>query len=278
MTVSRARIPLPIKYPGSKSRLVELLVPLMPSHRHYVSVFGGSGADILGKPRSRTETYNDLNGDLCNMFAVLRDTCARRQLLALLECTPYSMRVFMSCLEMLESGECDPVKRAWCCLVLSNQARVGRAVGCLGTQDWSRITRPRSLLRWPHLPEILEQVADRFRTVQVDNLPWQTALAKYDARDTLFYVDPPYLHETRQCKHIYMYELTNAEHQELLKRLLSLQACVMLSGYPSELYSARLGAWRTVSFAAKCRVSAQHVKPPRTEVVWTNFDDNGKRL
>ena len=49
-----------LKYPGSKWRLAEWIVSLMPPHKSYLEPFFGSGAVFFKKPPSRIETINDL--------------------------------------------------------------------------------------------------------------------------------------------------------------------------------------------------------------------------
>ena len=50
-----------VRYPGSKwEQMQHIMAFLSPAfHNHWVDVFGGSGAGILGKPPSRMETFND---------------------------------------------------------------------------------------------------------------------------------------------------------------------------------------------------------------------------
>ena len=63
----------PIKWFGGKSALAERIVARMPPHVCYVEVFGGAAWVLFRKERSKSEIYNDLNGDLVNLFGVLRD-------------------------------------------------------------------------------------------------------------------------------------------------------------------------------------------------------------
>ncbi|MBW9274776.1 MAG: DNA adenine methylase [Candidatus Thiodiazotropha sp. (ex. Lucinisca nassula)] len=89
----------------------------------------------------------------------------------------------------------------------------------------------------------------------------------YDqAGRTLIYVDPPYLHETRSSKKRYRYEYTREDHVRLLRCLLDIPADVILSGYPSELYSDLLKDWRTLEFQVMTRGGV------RTEKLWMNYD------
>lgn len=62
-----------IPWMGGKQRLIKRLLPLIPSHRVYCEVFGGSGALLLNKPRSPVEVFNDIDGNLMNLFTVVRD-------------------------------------------------------------------------------------------------------------------------------------------------------------------------------------------------------------
>ena len=39
----------------------------------YIDVFGGSGAVLLGKPKSKFEVFNDVDGELVNLFHCIRD-------------------------------------------------------------------------------------------------------------------------------------------------------------------------------------------------------------
>ena len=82
----------------------------------------------------------------------------------------------------------------------------------------------------------------------------------------LLYVDPPYLHSTRRGKSRYRYEYTDADHVELIRKLQSVPAYVILSGYPSSLYDSLLSDWRTVEFQSMTRGGV------RTEKLWMNFD------
>ncbi|THD47018.1 DNA adenine methylase [Enterobacteriaceae bacterium ML5] len=83
----------------------------------------------------------------------------------------------------------------------------------------------------------------------------------------LIYVDPPYLAHTRTSKNRYRYEYSDDDHRILLTTLRSIPASVILSGYPSQLYSDLLPDWRTLEFQVMTRGGA------RTEKIWMNFPD-----
>lgn len=84
------------------------------------------------------------------------------------------------------------------------------------------------------------------------------------------YLDPPYVLSTRTKKSIYAYEMTDAEHRELLALLALLPSGVkfMLSGYRNPIYdtAARIYGWHRVDFQAMTRGGV------RTESVWMNYE------
>ena len=233
-----SRISAPVRYAGSKATLMPRLLGLMPRHSMYVSVFGGSGADILNKPASRWETWNDLDGHLHNLFSVLKDPPQRDELVGLVCLTTYSRGEYRAALAALRDPASGPVRRAWATVVAGNQARAGVHFSAATPAQWACFRLPCRTLQWPRLPHVLVQVAARFRSVVVENLPWEKVFDRYDAPSTLFYCDPPYVHSTRGGKRDqYAHEMADADHRRLLARVRSVEGRVMVSGYDCPLYA-----------------------------------------
>jgi len=88
-------------------------------------------------------------------------------------------------------------------------------------------------------------------------------------KSTFLYLDPPYLMHTRkQQRPLYDYEMTDEQHEELLKLLLDLDCYVMISGYWSEMYADYLGGWHTFSFQSRTRGGSM-----ATEWLWMNYPE-----
>ena len=55
----------------------------------------------------------------------------------------------------------------------------------------------------------------RLRGVQIEYLSAVELIKRYHTKDVFIYADPPYLLSTRK-NYLYKYEMTSAEHEELL--------------------------------------------------------------
>ncbi|MBN1404175.1 MAG: DNA adenine methylase, partial [Opitutales bacterium] len=63
-----------LSWPGGKSRLARYILPLIPAHRCYVEPFCGGLGMFLSRevPCCTVEVINDFNGDLINLFRVVK--------------------------------------------------------------------------------------------------------------------------------------------------------------------------------------------------------------
>lgn len=80
-----------LKYPGSKWALTNWIISYFPKHHSYLEPFFGSGAVLFNKPRSNIETINDLDSNVVNLFACIREN--PRKLADIIYMTPYARDV-----------------------------------------------------------------------------------------------------------------------------------------------------------------------------------------
>ena len=123
--------------------------------------------------------------------------------------------------------------------------------------------------RWLGSIEDLSAIAQRFLRVQIENAPALEILERYDSQETLFYCDPPYVHDTRGDSKAYGYEMTNSDHRDLAKALNRIKGKVALSGYHGPLYDELYGDWWRIEADPKL---CHSVKQERTEILWLNYD------
>lgn len=270
-----------LRWHGGKWLLAPWIIEHLPPHSVYVEPFGGAASVLIQKPRSYAEVYNDLDGDVVNLFRVLQDSAATDRLIALLKITPFARDEF----ELAYRPARSRIERARRLVIRSfmgfgsngHNARV--KTGFRANSNRSGTTPARD---WRNLPPNFVAVAERFSGVVVERRDAAEVMAAHDGPETVHYVDPPYLPETRSLKNpydlkyrggkgtahrsgMYAHEMTSADHEALLKNLLSLNGMVVLSGYPSPLYDAALASWTRIERAAHADGARD-----RTEVLWIN--------
>lgn len=262
-------------YGGKTSHLGWLLrIINQTPHQVYIESFGGSAAALLNKEPSDIEVYNDIHGEVVNFFRVLRGD--RDRLIGQLELTPYAREEFA---DAISSANTDELERARCFFVRARQVRTGLAT--TATQGrWAYVNkdsrRGMALVtsRWLSAISGLENVCQRLRAVQIENLDAIDVITRYDTPQALHYIDPPYLMSTRSGGVGYAHEFKEADHERLLDTLKVVQGKVLLSGYENYLYPNRLLGWHQYKAPAKqseaCRGSTK--TKVRQEVIWTNFE------
>jgi DNA adenine methylase len=221
----------PLSWHGGKSRLAPFILAHFPAHRTFVDVCGGSGAILLAKEPSPVEVFNDIDGSIINLFRVIRDPRLSRRLRKACDGTLYSRAEF----DLAQEPTDDPVERARRFLVRQRMGRSGLGLRWSYCVEDSRRGMASVVGRWHALMARLAGLHKRLRSVQIEHADWREILDRYDGDGTLFYVDPPYLEDTRIGGR-YSHEITRRDHDELVERLLRLKGMVVLSGYQHPSY------------------------------------------
>ena len=132
-----------------------------------------------------------------------------------------------------------------------------------------------SVSRWlGNVDDNMLSAIERLREVQIENLDVFDLIVKYDKEDTLFYLDPPYISDTRGQKKSYMYEMSNEKHEELVELLLKVKGKVVLSGYDHPIYNKLLeNGWQKVvlgDYTKRSQKSNSELSKG-VEFVWLNY-------
>jgi DNA adenine methylase len=217
---------------------------------------------------------NDLHGDLTNFWRVLRDVDTFTRLQRILQAVPFSEVEWQDARDGLSRCPgADPVQRAAWLFVVNRQSLAGRMDTFTGiTRTRTRGERNAEVNAWWNAIEGLPAVHRRLQDVLILNRPALGLIRAHDRPDTLYYLDPPYPHETRTATEVYgAFEMSEADHRELLDILQSAKGKVMLSSYPSALYDRALAGWARHEFDLPNNAAAGKHKERKTEVVWCNF-------
>lgn len=261
---------------GGKFSHLDFILPHLPGDAtHFCDVFGGSAAVLINREPAEVETYNDLDSELVNFFAQLRDRGP--DLIQAIGLTPFSREELQRACQY-EQGVTD-LERARRFYVRARQTRTGLAqtssegrwAHCVLT---SRAGMAGAVSRWLGSVEGLSEIVQRLQRVQIENAPAIEVIRRYDTDDTLFYLDPPYVHSARGDAAAYCHEMTDEDHAELATTLGSIRGRAVLSGYRTPLYDELYAGWVRVDARRKV---AHSVRQVRQESLWLNFDHSEDR-
>ena len=255
---------------GGKFNHLSWLLPLLPTCHHYCEPFAGSAAVLLNRDPSPVETYNDIDGEVVNFFRVLRDKT--EDLVKAIALTPFSREEFYWAVSGHEDGLTD-LERARRFYIKARQSRTGLAqTATLGRwancKNTSRAGMSGVVSRWLGAVEGLPDIALRLIRVQIENRPAVDVMKLYDSPKTLFYCDPPYVHETRGDSKAYGYEMDEEAHRELAQVLRSCKGKVAISGYQCALMDELYEGWTRYDALPK---NCHSVKEERSEALWMNY-------
>ena len=261
-----------LRWHGGKWLLAPWIIDHLPAHRVYVESYGGAASVMLRKPRAYAEIYNDLDAQVVRFFRVIQNQRKLARLNRLLRVTPFARAEFELAYE-LSGDEVEEARR----LVVRSFMGFGSDGHNRAQKTGFRANSNRSgstpAHDWQNYPDNLAALAERMMGVIIEQRPAIDVMLQHDGADTLHYVDPPYLPETRSTAsrrgggqyHAYAHELSNDDHDTLLLALHGLQGMVVLSGYQSEKYEGALGNWRRIE-----RVAFADGARARTEILWLN--------
>lgn len=207
----------------------------------YVEVFGGGGSVLLNKERSVREVLNDANGNLINLYRVVReypDELKDRLLYVL-----HSREDFKIAQRRLEetTGRCFPVLPQQDGNSSDSQGKLAEkkpevSSPVLRAADFYQVVRqsyagngkqfsPVARSMWAGFPAI-DRVAGRLQGVTLEKEDFGVIFQRYDSPNTHFYIDPPYVYtEDYYPGNIFL----RSDHQRLAAILLRAEGLWLLS-------------------------------------------------
>lgn len=256
---------------GGKFSHLDFILPHIPQDaQHFCDVFGGSAAVLINRLPAPVETYNDIDSELVNFFKTLRDD--GNELKRAIGLTPFSRE------ELARACEFEPGlserERARRFFVRARQTRTGLAqrssqgrwAHCVLT---SRAGMAGAVSRWLGSVDGLTEITLRLQRVQIENAPALEVIRRYDTPDTVFYLDPPYVHSARGDVAAYGHEMSDEDHAELAQLLSSIRGRAVLSGYRTPLYDRLFSNWKRIDAPER---TSHSVRQKRQESLWINFE------
>lgn len=184
------------------------LLPLIPEHTCYVEVFGGAAALLLNKPPSKIEVLNDLDGELVNLFEVIRDDVDA--FLKRADFLLYSRELYQQWQQdLVESKQPrERVERA-----IRFWYVVRSAFGAHPHKGWAfQRAQPRSSAAvLQNALGSIRAIHERLKSVEIDHLDFRRCIKNRDAPTSFMFLDPPYLDTTQYRIGAFTFE----DHQDL---------------------------------------------------------------
>jgi DNA adenine methylase len=287
-----ARPSPPIKRHGGKAPLAKRIIALMPPRAlnpnapaaddpgwvHFVEPFCGGAAVTLAllaeDPEGISILINDLDAALMDFWDTLRSREHAPELIRLANMTPLSRVEFGRARQ--GTRDLSAPERALAFLVRCRQSR--QALG----KDFVAPVRNRTrrgmqdqVSAWLSAVDGLPYWHGLLRRVLIENQPALKVIRSEDGLRTIFYIDCPYLHETRSARSAYgPLEMTDAQHAELLETLANVKGRFLLSGYHSPLYDrfALAHRWHCTEIETDNKAGGGATKRRMVECIWTNYE------
>lgn len=207
----------PLPYIGGKNRLAKKIIELLPKHTTYVEPFAGGAQVLFHKEPSTVEVLNDLDGDIVNLFRVCQSH--HEELIRYMKFMLVSRNWFAAVKAQIP-GTLTDIQRAARFLYLQKNSFGGLVL----RQDYQHaVVSPRPF-NPQRLPEILDQAHERLARVQIESLPYEEILKRFDKAETLFYLDPPYFR-----RKLYRFNLKDEDFVTLAERLRAIRGKFILS-------------------------------------------------
>ena len=207
----------PLSYIGGKNRIATKIIGIFPEHKTFVEVFAGGAQVLFHKEPSSVEVLNDIDADVVTFFRVCQSHY--EELVRYMKFMVAS-REWFDLLESQDPKTLTDIQRASRFFYLQKNAYAGlvrkRKFG-YAIEEPSRFNPER-------LPELIENTYARLVRVQIESLPYEDILRRYDRPTTLFYLDPPYF-----GRKLYRFNFSESDFKELALRLSKLRGMFVLS-------------------------------------------------
>lgn len=254
-----------LNWVGGKVYHVKRILPYIVEHRTYAEPFCGGCSILFNKTESYQEVINDLDGNIVNLWRVIRDH--HDELLESFRYAPCSRELFNDYVQRLrDETYADDIERAHMFLYVNRAAYGGKMnAPCFGVSAGSHY---RQRLRPGDLDVRIIAYWKRMINVVIEHLPYQELIRRYDKTDTFFYLDPPYRNTTRYA----IGKFTDDDYRELFDICGKIKGKFLLTinndDFIRDLFSPFHFIEQDVSYSLNC---ANGLSTQRKELVITNY-------
>jgi len=257
---------------GGKARLAKNIISLIPEHTTWMEPFAGGLSVTLTKPVSPIEIINDKDSSVIHIYKTLQNPATFAEFYDRVKKLKYAELVFLNAREKnryhIYADEIDRAVNTFIEITMSFSAlRTSFSKGETTEQYQATISK--------QLPE----VSKRLRNVIIKNEDALELLKCVD-KNTLCYLDPPYVPSLLGSNNTYAQNMDTVEQIQMLRKLPHLEGKLILSGYRNkegiDLYDRYLlphgfRVYRLATTYKACQHKRNEKKSKAEEIVWCNF-------
>ena len=175
-----------ISWPGGKTRMLPKLLPHIPEKSGYIEVFGGGAALLLAKQPSKLEVYNDVNGEVVNLYRVAKYHPAA--LAEEIQGMPISREFLCQIGQALGTNYLTDLQRA-ALFLHANKASFG---GAGKSFPVCRQPHTAPVISRDSLMQSIREFSRRMERVLIESLDYRRIFQNYDHPENFMFLDPPY--------------------------------------------------------------------------------------
>ena len=257
------------KYMGGKGYMINEINALLDYDKKcYLELFGGSAKVLLNKPPHEIEIYNDNDGDLVNLFEVVKNK--KDEFEKWFDLKLYSKELYRKYLHEfkttgLQGSDVDKAGKFYYLLQSSFSGKIGGFSYGYGTNQAKTFMN--------NIPKINE-IYERLKNVQILHDDFENVIKNIirSNPDAMIYADPPYWN----AENYYQVQFTKEDHYKLAEMLNKVSASVMVSYYYfpelDEMYPKDKWHYTKVTKTKYSSRSNKKEKPRAEELLILNYD------
>lgn len=166
--------------------MLSKLLPHIPAKGGYIEVFGGGAALLLAKPPVKLEVYNDVNGDVVNLYRVAK--YHPEALATEIEGMPISRQFLHEIGQVLQTNFLTDIQRAGLFL----HANKGSFGGNGSSFPVCRQPDTHPVVARETLMKSIREFSKRMERVLIESLDYRRIFLNYDHPENFMFLDPPY--------------------------------------------------------------------------------------
>lgn len=242
-----------ISWIGGKKLLRKIILEQFPAeYDRYIEVFGGAGWVLFGKEKKGMEVYNDINGDLVNLY----------------RCVKYHPEALQKELDgILMSRELffDSIQQVRGLTDIQRAARFFIAIKeSFGNNMHSFRVQPQNMAK---ATDYLSVASKRLEMTVIENQDFERLIKTYDRPGALFYLDPPYF----DAEKYYPDRFQPEDHERLRRALADIEGRFILSYNECEAVKEMYKGYEMISADREHNLVAKNGGKRYKELIIKNF-------